>query len=447
MKKATVASILTFLAPLALVSFLPVLTFAGTAYVWQQRSIPNPLYSVALVGDGTEVIGGAAANSSSGDYIYTSTNGGATWTARTGSGQHFWVAIVASTDGSKIAALDGTWPTYTLYISTNGGTTWTPNSVSGVQDPGRTGIAMSSSGTEIAVAETGTTYSFTPPGGGYIYISTNDGASWAPATAAGQHYWYSVAMSANGNDLIAADGGDGYLYLSTNGGASWTPLAGAGQHYWYSVAMSADGSKIVAADYGQGYGGYLYVSTNGGSSWTAETSLGQRDWDSVAISSDGSTIAATSYGTNPNYAGDYVYVSNNSGSTWTAESPPGIVSWWGKQVAVSPGGSVIAGGGGGYLWIRSIPPTCSVTLSPNPSAYAYSGTPVTLFWSSSNATEVYINDVGWVNPSGSTSVASLTSTRVSGTLCKEVSVSLPRTGDSHDDQFDDYTGTTGSTSC
>ena len=37
--------------------------------------------------------------------------------------------------------------------------------------------------------------------------------------------------------------------------------------------------------------------------------------------------------------------------------------------------------------------------------------------------------------------------RVSGTLCKEVSVSLPRTGDSHDDQFDDYTGTTGSTSC
>jgi Transposase DDE domain group 1 len=37
--------------------------------------------------------------------------------------------------------------------------------------------------------------------------------------------------------------------------------------------------------------------------------------------------------------------------------------------------------------------------------------------------------------------------RVSGTLCKEVSVSLPRTGDSHDDQFYDYARTAGSTAC
>src|SRR5262245_53789586 len=35
--------------------------------------------------------------------------------------------------------------------------------------------------------------------------------------------------------------------------------------------------------------------------------------------------------------------------------------------------------------------------------------------------------------------------RVSGTMCKQVSVSLPYRGDSHDDQCDDYTGTVGST--
>jgi hypothetical protein len=37
--------------------------------------------------------------------------------------------------------------------------------------------------------------------------------------------------------------------------------------------------------------------------------------------------------------------------------------------------------------------------------------------------------------------------RVSARMCKQVSVSLPYRGDSHDDQYDDYTGATGSTSC
>ena len=37
--------------------------------------------------------------------------------------------------------------------------------------------------------------------------------------------------------------------------------------------------------------------------------------------------------------------------------------------------------------------------------------------------------------------------RVSERLCKQVSVSLPKMGDSHDDQYDDYTGATGSTAC
>jgi transposase len=37
--------------------------------------------------------------------------------------------------------------------------------------------------------------------------------------------------------------------------------------------------------------------------------------------------------------------------------------------------------------------------------------------------------------------------RVSERMCKQVSVSLPYRGDSHDDQVDDYTGTAGSTAC
>jgi hypothetical protein len=55
-------------------------------------------------------------------------------------------------------------------------------------------------------------------------------------------------------------------------------------------------------------------------------------------------------------------------------------------------------------------PTCSVTISPNPSAYASSGTPVIVAWSGSNADEVYVSNVGWLGTSGSTRVASQQST-------------------------------------
>jgi hypothetical protein len=37
--------------------------------------------------------------------------------------------------------------------------------------------------------------------------------------------------------------------------------------------------------------------------------------------------------------------------------------------------------------------------------------------------------------------------RVSERMCKQVSVSLPYRGDSHDEQLYDYTGIAGSTSC
>ena len=37
--------------------------------------------------------------------------------------------------------------------------------------------------------------------------------------------------------------------------------------------------------------------------------------------------------------------------------------------------------------------------------------------------------------------------RVSERMCKQVSMSLPCRGDSHDDHFDDYRGTSGSTAC
>ncbi|MDR3570930.1 MAG: hypothetical protein P4L81_01885 [Candidatus Pacebacteria bacterium] len=55
---------------------------------------------------------------------------------------------------------------------------------------------------------------------------------------------------------------------------------------------------------------------------------------------------------------------------------------------------------------------CSVSISPNPASYAYSGTPVTISWSTSGAgtsntprTQAYINNIGYVDYQGTTYVA------------------------------------------
>jgi len=78
--------------------------------------------------------------------------------------------------------------------------------------------------------------------GGHIYTSTNFGVSWTPRDS--QRLWSSVASSADGKRLIAADL-DGFIYTSTDSGASWTPRFT--NLNWRAVASSADGTKLVAA--------------------------------------------------------------------------------------------------------------------------------------------------------------------------------------------------------
>jgi len=54
-------------------------------------------------------------------YIYTSTDGGVTWTERTTSGQRNWTSITSSADGLKLTAVGR--ECY-IYTSTDGGVTW-----------------------------------------------------------------------------------------------------------------------------------------------------------------------------------------------------------------------------------------------------------------------------------------------------------------------------------
>ena len=117
-----------------------------------------------------------------------------------------WTGVSASADGQKLAAVArfayGTDPQ--IYTSTNAGGNWTARSAPAL--PWQS-LAGSADGSKLVVSASR----------GLIYISADSGASWN-ATASANTNWFSVASSADGSRLFAAVGGypaeSGLIYRS-----------------------------------------------------------------------------------------------------------------------------------------------------------------------------------------------------------------------------------------
>lgn len=81
--------------------------------------------STASSADGTKLIAAAY-----GDFLYTSTDSGATWTKQLSAGDRYWQAVASSADGSKLTAADSGG---FIYTSINGGLDWTEQTNSGAR--------------------------------------------------------------------------------------------------------------------------------------------------------------------------------------------------------------------------------------------------------------------------------------------------------------------------
>jgi len=137
-----------------------------------------------------------------------------------------WEALASSADGTKLAAAEYNGM---IYTSTDGGATWTAR---GGANRYWTAITMSADGSKLAAAEVN----------GKIYTSEDGGAT---LTARGSdRAWSSVAMSADGKVLLAGVLGD-RLYYSEDSGVTWS--AKDQVRVWGSVAISGDGSNAIAA--------------------------------------------------------------------------------------------------------------------------------------------------------------------------------------------------------
>jgi hypothetical protein len=265
-----------------------------------------------------------------GGQIYTSTDSGATWTAR--ESNRNWFAIASSADGTRLVAAVQNGQ---IYTSTDSGATWT------ARDSNRFwySVASSADGTSlVAVAY-----------GGLIYFSTDSGSTW---TGRGlSRDWNSVASSADGT-LLVVSVANGQIYTSTDSGATWT--ARESNRNWSSIASSADGTRLVAAV----QNGQIYTSTDSGATWTVRES--NRNWVFVASSADGTRLAAV-------VASGQIYVSSDLGATWIAHESNR--SW--QSIASSADGARLAAVVGGSqihtYSNESLTPSISLVLPVNAS--------------------------------------------------------------------------------
>jgi hypothetical protein len=268
---------------------------------WMPRDSRRDWRALASSADGSKLVAADADG-----RIYTSTDSGASWTARE-SGNRNWYAMASSADGSKLVAAVSFGR---IYTSSDSGVNWTARESSRNWYE----VASSDDGSKLVAVVRG----------GYIYTSTDGGASWTERHS--PQRWQSVASSADGTKLVAAVEGE-QIHTSTDSGVTWT--ARESHRVWNAVASSADGSKLVAVV----FNGPIYTSSDSGVTWQERES--NRAWWTVASSADGSKLVA---GLTIGYDNP-AFISIDSGATWRASETRG--SW--RLLASSADGSKLVG--------------------------------------------------------------------------------------------------------
>lgn len=248
-----------------------------------------------------------------------------------------WSAVASSADGSKLVLTEV--PYGWIYTSTNSGASWISNSFPNVD---WWSVASSADGEKIAVVGGG---NFNP---GPIYTSTNAGITWT-SNSAPMALWTSIASSADGIKLVAVAAVN-LVYTSSDSGTTWTSnTLPINTNQWLIVHSSAEGTKLVIA----GSLGPVFTSTNSGVTWNAPVNAPSAAWQAIASSADGRKITMVGL-TN------LIYTSADYGATWQTNSVPGITSWTGiacsadgnKLVAVAPNVGIFISTNSGVTWTQ-----------------------------------------------------------------------------------------------
>jgi hypothetical protein len=264
-------------------------TSTNSGITWLQRTNAGARnwISIASSSDGKNLV--AVVN---GGYVYTSTDSGNTWTENTNMGSLNWYMVKSSNDGKKLCGLVVIGSFKYIYTSTNSGVNWIQQTT-GIENSGGqpfTSIASSSDGNTIIAANN---IQFV----GYITLSINSGVTWSTVNVLSNEpntgNIYIVASSIDGKILIASSTHSLYIYISSDSGTTWVKNTSAGARIWTNIAVSDDGNIIIASVGKQDgtVAGLTYISTDYGATWSAGSVSDY--WTSLAMSSDGKQMFAT----------------------------------------------------------------------------------------------------------------------------------------------------------
>ncbi|MFM6940750.1 MAG: WD40/YVTN/BNR-like repeat-containing protein [Candidatus Planktophila sp.] len=214
---------------------------AGATWTARTGAGTRSWNSVAMSGSGSKII--AAADNA---YLQISTDSGATWTAQTSAGQRNWAAVSMSSDGSKLVALTSGGAN-SVWTSADGGTTWTQRT-NPAGPPSWRLVRSSGDGANVVASSYG----------GYVWVSNDYGVTWSSATSIGSTNWKAVDVSKDGSTMVAGVGwtASGLLYISTDSGATWRSVAGSPTKDWHSAHLDTTGSKLFVAAYSD----YLFTT-------------------------------------------------------------------------------------------------------------------------------------------------------------------------------------------
>jgi photosystem II stability/assembly factor-like uncharacterized protein len=217
------------------------------------------------------------------------------WTTQLNSPDGNWYAVATSADGQKVvAAVKAGY----VYTSTDSGATWTQQTGSGVKDWLK--LASSADGTKLAAITTDSP--------GSIYTSSDSGVTWVERVSAGSYQWRDITSSADGVKLVASTNNN-YVHTSIDGGTTWTQQL-ASPADLNSITSSSDGVKLA----GISQGSRVFTSTDSGATWT------ERDLTTVAVdiasSADGLKLVVVT-------STQYAHTSTDGGATWTQRTSIG----------------------------------------------------------------------------------------------------------------------------
>jgi len=230
--------------------------------------------------------------------------------------------------------------------TTDGGTTWVSQTSGSTSD--LYSVSFSDVDHGIAVGSYGT-----------VISTANGGATWTPLFVDVDVQFRNVLMTgqttayAIGTRYFDVDNTTGYIYKTTDGGATWKQLS--------ITSPGLYGISFIDSQNGwvSGFQGVIFKTTNGGTTWTAENSNTTATQVAQLSFADATHGIAVGYpgvaGVPGNPTSGFILTTSDGGATWTKTSEPnGMDGVWMADrehaMAVGWNGTMMETSDGGATW-------------------------------------------------------------------------------------------------